>query len=133
MNIYDNKCYEWDDLYLGMAKGLICEARAILEDTDNGKYDDILAMIDETCLDDSVVNMIVKAGYAYNKIAKHHMDKGYEEDEGFDLFFDLYYGDSPYYESDSELKEFYDTYSKMFQKTPSIKESIHGDIRVFFE
>lgn len=133
MKLYNNNCYEWDDLYLGMAKGLICEARCLLEDDGNSKYDDILANIDETCLDDSAVNLIVKAGYAYNKVAKMRMGTDYEEEEGFDLFFDLYFGDSPYYEADSELKEFYHTYSKLFDKTPSIGESVDGDIRVFFE
>lgn len=135
MKLYDNGCYMWDGLVLGMAKALICEARTRLDEEDNHKYDDILADIDENCIDTMVVDLLVSTARAYCRASLlHSEDDEAMEEEGFDLFYDLYMCTEHHLLQDrEEVNKFYNEFQRIFERTPSIGESVDGDIRVFFE
>lgn len=135
MNLYDNGCYMWDSLCLGMARALVEEAERLYQEEDNHLYDDIVDMVDENCIDTLVVDLLVitarnycRAGLLHNTTDKYMMD------EGYDLFNDLYFGNNHHLLQDNDnANAFYDKYQKIFERTPSISESVDGDIRVFFE
>lgn len=135
MNLYDNGCYMWDGLVLGMARALISEAQNILDDEDCHIYDNILNLIDENCIDVSAVDLLVSAAREYCKVGLlHNEDEDYKIDEGFDLFYDLYLGNKHHLLQENEItNEFYEKYQKIFERTPNIGESVDGDVRVFFE
>lgn len=135
MNLFDNGCYMWDGLVLGMARALISEAEHILDEEDCHIYDSILNKIDENCIDTQAVDLLVHTAREYCKAGL--LCNEFEEDkqvEGFDLFYDLYFGNKHHLLQENEItNEFYEKYQKIFERTPNIGESVDGDIRVFFE
>ena len=135
MNLFDNGCYMWDGLVLGMARALISEAEHILDEEDCHIYDSILYKIDESCIDTQAVDLLVHTARTYCEAGL--LCNEFEEDkqeEGFDLFYDLYFGNQHHLLQDNEItNEFYEKYQKIFERTPNIGESVDGDIRVFFE
>ena len=136
MKLFDNGCYMWDGLVLGMARGLVSEAKRILQEEDIHDYDDIMNDIDETCIDSLTVDFFIHIAREYcNAGLLHNTDEEGKEEEGFDLFNDLYFGTQHHLlQSDDTVIDFYDKYQAKFgNSTPSIGESIHEDIRVFFE
>ena len=135
MNLFDNGCYMWDGLVLGMARALISEAEHILDEEDCHIYDSILNKIDETCIDPLVVDLLVITAREYCRagLLNNTTDEDMQE-EGFDLFYDLYLGNKHHLLQDNDnANKFYDKYQKIFERTPNIGESVDGDIRVFFE
>lgn len=113
MKVYDNGVFMWDNIVLGMCKGLVAEAIRRDKEEENN-YAEVINKIDETTIDRQVVEYFVKT-------AKHFYDIGVlkESSDGFDFFFQLYDGIIPY-----------DTFS---DRTPMINISIYDDVRVFFE
>lgn len=127
MKLFDNGVYFWEDLVLGMVKALVSEARNRLEEDGVDTYDEILHKIDENCVNRDVVTYLVRVATDFHKSGyfKHN-----SEDEGFDLFFDLYYG--KYRKGMNKL--LFNKYSDEFSnRTPMISDSIYDDVRVFFE
>lgn len=96
MELYDNGCYMWDNLVLGMARALIGEAKEVLYEEDNHTYDDYLPNIDENSIDNSALEVLVNTAKAYCKagLLVNKNDDEYTIDEGIDLFFDLYFGNN---------------------------------------
>lgn len=116
MKLYDNGIFMWDNLVLGMCRGLVAEAIRRYQE-DDLHCEDIDAMIDkidETTIDRDVVEYFVHT-------VKYFYDIGVlkESSDGFDFFFQLYIGKIPY-------EHFSDN-------RPEVSISIYDDIRVFFE
>jgi len=139
MKIYDNGCYMWDKLVFGMARAMVSEAKTILQEENGNKYDKIIDKIDENAIDKSALDLLVKTVTAYCKAGLLKNTTEYAlQDEGVDLFFDLYFGNNHHLireavQKNDRAKEFYEKYQRVFEKSLTIGESVDDDIRVFFE
>lgn len=135
MKIYDNGCYMWEKIVLGMARAMVSEAKTILQGENGDRYNEIIDKIDENAIDKNALILLVKTATAYCKagLLKNTTNEGMQ-DEGVDLFFDLYFGNNHHLlrENDS-ANEFYEKYQRIFEKSLTIGESVDDDIRVFFE
>ena len=135
MKIYDNGCYMWEKIVFGMARAMVSEAKTILQEENGDKYNEIIDKIDENAIDKNALILLVKTATAYCKagLLKNTTNEGMQ-DEGVDLFFDLYFGNNHHLlrENDS-ANEFYEKYQRVFEKSLTIGESVDDDIRVFFE
>lgn len=135
MKIYDNGCYMWEKIVFGMARAMVSEAKTILQEENGDKYDEIIDKIDENAIDKNALILLVETATAYCKagLLENTTNEGMQ-DEGVDLFFDLYFGNNHHLlrENDS-ANEFYEKYQRIFEKSLTIGESVDDDIRVFFE